>query len=33
VVLFAGDGSPLRTLHQPKSVDELRKALNQAFGS
>lgn len=33
VVLFAGDGSRLQTLHQPKSADELRVALNQAFGS
>ena len=32
IVLFAGDGSPLRTLHQPRDIGELRATLNQAFG-
>lgn len=32
VILFAGDGSPLRMLHQPQDVGQLRAALSQAFG-
>lgn len=32
VLLFSGDGKNVSTLHQPQSIDELRRALNQAFG-
>lgn len=33
VLLFSGDGQNVGALHQPQSIDELRRALNQAFGS
>ena len=32
VLLFSGDGKNVTILNQPQSVDELRRALNQAFG-
>lgn len=32
VLLFSGDGQNVSALHQPQSIDELRRALNQAFG-
>ena len=32
VIVFAGDGSPLRTLHQPQDAGQLREVLSQAFG-
>lgn len=32
VLLFAGDGRRVSVLHQPRSVGELRLALDQAFG-
>jgi len=32
VLLFAGDGRRVGVLYQPKSADELRRALAQAFG-
>ncbi len=32
VLLFAGDGSRVGVLHQPRSTGELRQALVQAFG-
>lgn len=33
VLLFSPDGRNVGALHQPQSIDELRRALNQAFGS
>ena len=32
VLLFAGDGRRVGVLHQPRSQDELRRALAEAFG-
>ena len=32
VLLFTADGHRVQVLHQPESVDELRRALAQAFG-
>lgn len=32
VLLFAGDGRRVAVLHQPKTADELRAAIVQAFG-
>jgi len=32
VLLFSGDGRNVSVLNQPQSIDELRLALNQAFG-
>ena len=32
VLLFSPDGPNVGALHQPQSIDELRQALNQAFG-
>lgn len=33
VLLFAGDGRRVGMLHQPRSQDELRRALTEAFGN
>jgi len=33
VLLFAGDGRRVGVLHQPRSHDELRRALAEAFGN
>jgi hypothetical protein len=32
MLLFAGDGSLVKTLNPPQTVDELRQALKQSFG-
>ena len=32
VLLFGADGKPIGTLHQPQSAEEIRQALDKAFG-